>query len=102
MNFETVSAKDLDRFIDDERFLLIDIRSSSEYQTMHLKGAINIPLDMIHKCCVVQKGKILILYCERGALSLIAAKELAGEGYQVKTVIGGLHAYRGKNIEYKD
>ena len=36
---------------------------------------------------------------ERGGASLMAARELADKGYRVKTMIGGIRAYRGKNLE---
>jgi rhodanese-related sulfurtransferase len=35
----------------------------------------------------------LILYCERGGLSLKAANELNELGYQAKSVVGGIEAY---------
>ena len=40
-----------------------------------------------------------ILYCERGGISLMAAKHLGNEGYHVKTVVGGILAYRGRYLE---
>ena len=37
----------------------------------------------------------MILYCERGNLSLLLARDLSNEGYMVKNIYGGLNAYRG-------
>ena len=44
------------------------------------------------------KGKILVLYCDRGGASLQAARILARNGYKTKTVIGGMKEYRGRNL----
>ena len=46
----------------------------------------------------LSKGKILVFYCDRGGASLKVAKELAVKGYRTRSVIGGFHAYRGRNL----
>ena len=46
----------------------------------------------------VYKRQELILYCDRGSASLSQGRELAGKGYRVKSVIGGLDSYRGCNL----
>ena len=47
-----------------------------------------------------------MLYCDRGGASLLAARVLARNGYETRTVIGGMNAYRGRNlvcdIKYED
>ena len=42
------------------------------------------------------KGKILVLYCDRGGASLLLARQLAKLGYCTRSVIGGFGAYRGR------
>ena len=44
------------------------------------------------------KGKILVLYCDRGGASLLLARQLAKLGYCTRAVIGGFGAYRGRNL----
>ena len=44
------------------------------------------------------KGKILVLYCDRGGASLLLARQLAKLGYCTRSVIGGFGAYRGRNL----
>lgn len=39
-----------------------------------------------------------MICCERGAASMAEGKRLAENGYEVKTVIGGMHAYRGRYL----
>ena len=41
---ETVPAKLLDAYVQDENVLVIDLRSSEEYQSGHMRGAVNAPM----------------------------------------------------------
>lgn len=88
-----IPAKALDKYVRDKNAFIIDLRSPDEYMLRHIKGAINIPYETLQGCKGLPKEMSLILYCERGSVSMVAAKELAARGYHVKTVIGGIHAY---------
>ena len=99
MNFEMIPPGELDKYVTDPNAMIIDLRTPEEYMETHIKNAINIPYERIQGCCMFPKGMWLILYCERGGTSLTAAKELAARGYRVKTVVGGILAYRGKMTE---
>ena len=64
--------------------LVIDVRSSSEFNAGHLSTAINIPLDEIDTVLprqVKDKNQVLLLHCQSGMRSGIAAKKLKGMGY---------------------
>lgn len=99
MGFETISAKDLDRYIGIPNVIIIDLRQCEEFNEKHLSGAVNIPYENLEKSSAhFSRRNWYILYCERGSVSLIAAKELSEKGFLVKTVIGGIHSYRGNNI----
>ena len=39
------------------------------------------------------KNRTLILYCDRGGLSMKAANELKEQGYDARSVVGGIEAY---------
>ena len=57
-----------------------------------MEGARNIPyeeLEMFRK--YLPKDKLYLLYCDRGASSLMAAKELSREGYRTATLVGGMN-----------
>ena len=97
---ETISAKMLDYYVGRKDAFLIDLRDREAYRTGHIKGAINVPYERFEEMQEYdfQKGKTLVLYCERGGASLVAARILAKKGYQTRTAIGGLKAYRGRNL----
>lgn len=96
MRFDTISARDLYKYMDQLRYTLIDVRSADEYRQGHISGAVNIPYDtMTIPLPGIDPGKTCVLYCDRGATSLLAARKLFDHGYNVLSVIGGLAAYDG-------
>lgn len=105
---EPISAKMLDYYVGRRDAFLIDLRSREEYRTEHMKGAVNLPYEEFEEMSEYDfpRGKILVLYCDRGGASLLAARVLARNGYETRTVIGGMNAYRGRNlvcdIKYED
>jgi rhodanese-related sulfurtransferase len=97
MGFETIRAKDIENYIGRQDSLIIDIREPYEYKKAHIPTAINIPYnDFNDSKNSLSSNKMLILYCDRGNLSLFLARELSKEGFQVKNIYGGIRAYRGQ------
>lgn len=97
-NLETISPKMLDYYVDQKNVYIIDLRTEREFEKEHIRNARCIPYTGGLFPVILPKQYEIILYCERGSLSLLAAKELAREGYRVRSVIGGIHAYRGRNL----
>ncbi len=99
MAFETIRAKDIVNYIGRNDVLIIDLRDRIDYQRGHIPTAINIPYDDFENIKSSFNFNVeLILYCDRGNLSLLLARDLSKEGYQVKNIYGGIGAYRGKMI----
>ena len=97
---EPISGKMLDYYVGRKDSFLIDLRSREDYRTGHIKGAVNVPYEEFEEMQEYDfpKRKILVLYCERGGASLRAAWILARNGYETRTVIGGMNEYRGRNL----
>ena len=93
MDQQLVSAKEVERYAFKNEYVIIDIRSAREFRERHIKGAVCIPYERLLKQVPLLKNRTLILYCERGGLSLKAANELNELGYQAKSVVGGIEAY---------
>ena len=96
MEFETIPVKELDRYVREGR-IIIDLRTPREYRAEHILGALNLPYEQLEDKISSLPDEELILYCERGSASMAAARELAARNYRVKTVVGGIRAYRGRN-----
>lgn len=63
---------------------IIDVRSSEEFGSFHVKGAINIPHSIIAekiKTYKLKKDYPIILYCASGARSDMALRVLKSSGY---------------------
>lgn len=72
--------------------IIIDVRSPQEYATGHVKGAINIPYELIAQqigtLSGVEQTTPLLLYCLSGARSAVACGILAQLGFS-NAVNGG-------------
>lgn len=81
--------------------LLLDVRTTQEYQEGHIPGSENIPLNSIDKVRSVAENKStpLFVYCRSGARSRRAVGLLQHMGYMHVKNLGGISAYRGR-MEY--
>lgn len=92
-----IPAKMLDIYINRNETVIVDVRNQEEYNRGHIRGAINISYEEESKLCQLSKSKTYIVYCDRGAVSLIAARLMIKCGLNVKAITGGIVAYRGVN-----
>ena len=93
MDNRLISAKEVDCYAFRNEYVIIDIRSPREFRERHMKGAVCIPYERLHQQVPLLKNRTLILYCDRGGLSLKAANELAEKGFDARSVVGGIEAY---------
>jgi rhodanese-related sulfurtransferase len=96
MSFDTIRTNDIEKYIGRADVVIIDLREQSEYNEGHIPGAINIPYDELDSYADNLPHALLIFYCERGNISLMAARDLAKYNYHMKSLYGGLNAYHGK------
>lgn len=99
MSFDTIKTGDIIKYIGNENVMIIDLRDREEYYSGHIPTAINIPYEELEfKKKYLLRNNLLIFYCDRGNISLLAARDLVKEGYNIKSLYGGLHSYKG-NLE---
>lgn len=81
-------------------FLLIDVRTPSEYNKGHIIDAINIPLDQLDyniNGISNYKYRPVVVYCKGGKRSAIAAEMLINNGFtNVYNLSGGYDVYNRK------
>ena len=79
--------------------------SASEYESGHLEGAINIPLGYLERRLQeVPADRELVVHCQAGSRSAIAASLLAAHGFhQHIDMMGGFAAWKkaGLPVEKK-
>ena len=97
MPFDTIKTNDIMKYIGKQNVLIIDLRDRKDYTKGHIPTAVNIPYEELEdNKNNLKRNNLLIFYCDRGNISLLAARDLVKDGYNIKSLYGGLHAYRGK------
>lgn len=97
MPFDTIKTNDIIRYIGKANVLIIDLRDRTEYNAGHIPTAINIPYEELEeRKADLKRNMLLIFYCDRGNISLLAARDLMKDGYNIKSLYGGLRAYHGR------
>lgn len=79
--------------------VLVDVRTTDEFNKGAISGAINIPLDQItEKIEILRPYKTIYVYCLSGGRSQLALLQLASGGLTVEiiNVTGGMLAWRAK------
>lgn len=98
MTFYTIHPREIEGVLLKKQALIIDVREREEYQKEHYRNALNCPYEELD-CWMHRfpRKRALLLYCDYGSTSLLAARRLSKEGYEVYTVIGGMHAITRAN-----
>ncbi len=75
--------------------VLVDVRTSGEFGSGHIKGAKSLPLDSLSRITKkISKDKDVIVYCQSGSRSARAAGELKSMGYTKVHDLGGIGRWR--------
>jgi rhodanese-related sulfurtransferase len=83
----------------DHRSMLVDVRTQEEFNQGHIDGSICIPLRDISNnpfAVCIRKDTPIILYCQMGYKSSLAAHTLIEAGYSKIYTIPGTQQYRYK------
>jgi glyoxylase-like metal-dependent hydrolase (beta-lactamase superfamily II)/rhodanese-related sulfurtransferase len=84
--------------------VLVDVRKESEYQSEHVVGVENFPLDYIHQnFAEINPENEYILHCASGYRSLIAASIFKANGVKnVTDVRGGFNDIKDTDVKLTD
>ena len=107
MTFKIISPGDLEYYLDRYNTILIDLREKEDFQKEHIPGAVWADWEKLEKnigsmlMAYNTNPAWIILYCARGNISLLTARDLARMGYPVTTLMEVMNA--GKHtIIYKN
>jgi rhodanese-related sulfurtransferase len=91
-----------------DRIAVIDVRSEQAHESCRVPGAINIPYRTISKktTASLDEDRTMVVYCWGPGCNAAqkGAAQLAGLGFRVKEMIGGLEYWRreGHEVEGSD
>ena len=91
----------LDMMNNETNYIIIDVRTESEYQQGHIKNAINIPNESIDESVseiLTDKDQLLLVYCRSGNRSKQASEKLAKLGYSNIYEFGGISDFPGEIV----
>ncbi|MBK8983734.1 MAG: MBL fold metallo-hydrolase [Ignavibacteria bacterium] len=86
-----ITPEEFEKDFDKNKTIVIDVRKPGEYDSEHVDGAVNIPLDFINdNLAEFPKDKDFIIHCGGGYRSMTAASILKSRGWEnFKEVEGG-------------
>lgn len=102
----TLDAVTLRELIDSGRApRLLDVRTPAEFETVHIPGAYNVPLDLLKEHREELRNHLdedVVLICRSGARATQAEQALAGVGLpNLKVLNGGMLAWQAANAPTK-
>ncbi len=97
---QLISPSDyVDLFGNDPAHALIDVRTSEEFASGHITGAINIAVDELSsRLAEVPGDQPIIVYCRSGNRSTIAASILIEAGYAPVYDLGGIQYWIAQGL----
>jgi phage shock protein E len=87
----------------DKQALILDVRTSEEFNSGHLKNAKNISVQILNENLsgiTSWKNKPVLVYCHSGARSSAASQILNKNGFtNISNMIGGISSWSGAGNE---
>lgn len=88
--------------LDDPEVRLLDVRTPGEFQSAHIEGAYNVPLDQLgeHVEELARLHHPIVVVCQSGARASKAADRLAAAGkVNLRLLTGGMNAWQAAGGE---
>ena len=96
MIIEPIRWKEVEPLLLQDDCLIVDLRVRSKYEQGHIPNACCIPYNQMNRQIDrMRQYKNIILYCERGNISLLAARDLVRAGVShAYSLYGGYDEYK--------
>ena len=86
---------------EESSYIILDVRTRSEFADKHIPGAINIPNETISTEEIPElpdKDQLILVYCRSGNRSKQASEKLAALGYTNIVEFGGINDWPGETV----
>jgi rhodanese-related sulfurtransferase len=95
---DTITAVTLQQLLgDDPEVRILDVRTGAEFETVHIPGSYNVPLDTLgeHARDLAAVDHPVVLVCQSGGRASQAHRKLAAEGKETLHILdGGMSAWQ--------
>lgn len=95
--YQKIKPEEVKKMMDNgDKITIVDVRTAGEYNSAHLEGAINIPVETISDktpTALPDLNAVIIVYCLSGSRSAIAAKSLIALGYTAVYDMGAITSW---------
>jgi glyoxylase-like metal-dependent hydrolase (beta-lactamase superfamily II) len=82
---------------------IVDVRSPLEFESEHIEGAVNVPLDLLDtRVEEFGEGADLVVVCRTGVRATIAAETLGRAGRRARVLEGGMLAWRREGLPVRE
>jgi glyoxylase-like metal-dependent hydrolase (beta-lactamase superfamily II)/rhodanese-related sulfurtransferase len=100
----TIAARDLQSLREQGLApLLLDVRSPIEFESEHIDGAVNVPLDTLDaRLEEIPEQSDLVVVCRTGVRATIAADTLGRAGRRARVLEGGVLAWRRARLPLRE
>ena len=107
MNPEPTSVADLGpeeaSRLADAGALLLDVREDDEWEAGRAPGAVHVAMGQVaERIDEIPADRTVVCICRVGGRSAAVANALAGAGYDVRNVAGGMQAWAGLGLPVVD
>lgn len=103
-NYVAVTADEATKILENLHPFILDVRTPQEYQQIHIKGAILIPIQQLQARITElesKKHEDVFIYCATGNRSTVAARILANRGFKrIYNLRYGVYDWARKGYPY--
>jgi len=93
-----IGVDQINKIIEEQKPVIVDLRTPAEYERGHISGAVNIPIEVLRSnrsTLDIYKDNPVLLYCRTINKTDLAIWFLEGRGFKsIYALKGGYEAYR--------
>ena len=103
VDYKQISTEEAIAMMSEEAdYIILDVRTPEEFESGHIKDAINIPNETIGNTKIAElpnKEQLIMIYCRSGNRSKQASEKLVGLGYTNIVEFGGINTWTDELVK---
>ena len=99
ISYRQITMDEAVAVMEEEGYIILDVRTAAEFDEKHIPGAINIPNETIGAEVIPElpdKDQLILVYCRSGNRSKQASEKLVKLGYTNIVEFGGIIDWPGE------